>query len=308
MQKETNQPLVSVAVLTYRRQDRLFQTLSTVAEQDYPNMELLISDDAGGTQDPESIAEWLGRNAAGRFVRTVVRRNEKNLGTVAHANLAAGLCNGKYLHFLPCGDGFCRPDALSSHVRFAERSGSAVTTSQAIVGDEAFEKKYYLFPNDRRAKLLSRGDPERLFRVLCRNNIICAVATMFRKDFFSQGGFDPAYRYLEDWPAWLRLARKGAAIPCLREATVYYTLDGVSSDGGNAYASPLLAADMKLCHEKEIFPFLQRIPAWERPYLRYRYESLRADGRGLFFRYPAFVFYQKAKALLKSRIVHGREK
>lgn len=296
--------MVSVVVLTYRRQERLFQTLSTILEQDYPNIELLISDDAGGTQDSQAIAGWLERNAGGRFVRTAIRCNERNLGTVRHANLVAGLCAGKYLHFLPCGDGFCRPNALSVHVRFAEQSQSTVTTSQAIVSDEKFQQKYYLFPSRRRAELFSRKSPEWMFQTLCRNNTICAVATMFSRNFFLNGGFDLAYRYLEDWPAWLRLTREGSAIPCLREATVYYTLSGVSGKNGNAYTSPLLSTDMLLCHEKEIFPYLSQIPSWERPYLRYRYASLQTDGRNLLFRYPSFVLYQKAKNLLKNQIVH----
>jgi glycosyltransferase involved in cell wall biosynthesis len=303
MQSSEDWPLVSVVVLTYCRQERLFQTLSTVLEQDYPNMELLISDDAGGEQNPEAISDWLNRKAAGRFVRTVVRSNERNLGTVRHANLAAGLCEGEYLHFLPCGDGFCRPDALSSHVRFAERFSSLVTTSQAIVSNESFEREYYLFPSDRRAKLFSRK-PGKLFRILCRNNIICAVATLFRREFFLQGGFDPAYRFLEDWPTWLRLTREGETIPCLNEVTAFYALSGISSEGGNAYSSPRLSEDMRLCHEKEIFPFIQRIPFWERTYLRYRYASLWEDERHLLFRYPGFVLYRKAVRFLKDKIVH----
>lgn len=298
MQKIEEKPLVSVIVLTYRNQDRLFQTLSTILEQDYPNIELLISDDASGIQNSKAISDWLEQNTAKHFTRIIIRCNAHNLGTVAHANLVAGLCEGTYLHFLPCGDGFCRPDALSCHIRFAEQMGSMVTTSQAFVSDEAFKKIYYLFPSDRRANLLSRKSPKQLYQVLCKKNIICAVATMFRKDFFLRGGFDPAYRYLEDWPAWLHLTREGFAIPCLHETTVYYVLSGISSENGNAYTSPRLLADMRLCHEKEIFPFLPRIPWNERLCLRYRYAGLQTGSRHL------FALWQKVKSMLKRQILH----
>ena len=43
-QVDNNLPLISVIILTYKQQNYLFDTIKSVLEQDYPSLELILSD------------------------------------------------------------------------------------------------------------------------------------------------------------------------------------------------------------------------------------------------------------------------
>src|SRR5690349_9104242 len=77
----TNQPLVSLCVPTCNRASALRATLSTVLNQDYPNIEILISDN-GSADDTETVC----REAVSRDARVRYFRHESNIGLYENHN------------------------------------------------------------------------------------------------------------------------------------------------------------------------------------------------------------------------------
>lgn len=135
------------------------------------------------------------------------------------------------------------------------------------------ERKLYPFPGKRGRKLRSQN--WELFQTLAVSNIVSAAGTLLRKAFFTElGGFDEDYRLLEDWPAWLRLAREGYEIPLLDRVTCLYGAGGVSSQNLNAYCAPELQKDMALCYEKEILPYLDECLPKQVKRIRYGYDQV----------------------------------
>ena len=51
--------LISIIVLTYRNQSFLNETLKSILEQDYPRIELIISDDASGCFNREKVEKFI---------------------------------------------------------------------------------------------------------------------------------------------------------------------------------------------------------------------------------------------------------
>ena len=45
-----NRPLVSIVVLTYNSSDYVLETLDSIKCQDYPNLELIVSDDGSNDE------------------------------------------------------------------------------------------------------------------------------------------------------------------------------------------------------------------------------------------------------------------
>lgn len=267
-------PLVSVIVPTYRHFENLYQTLGTVVTQSYPNIELIISDDASESFPAEDIRAWLADNA-GNDIRVCIRQNRENLGTVANANLAAKEAKGELIKLLPPGDGFSSDDSLLRLVSAAEKTDARVLTSCSLVCKERFENVCYRYPLIKYDRLLTRGTAARLYSVLLYENILCAVGAIYKRAFFEEGGFDEKYRYLDDWPTWLFLLRRGERIGLLNEVTVYYMLGGISTECGTAYNSELLKDDMIRCIENEVLPYMDRIPRYKRKLMLYRYYRLR---------------------------------
>lgn len=266
-----NRPRASVVILTYQNFDGLWQTLETVARQRYGDLEVLISDDSSASFPQAELEQWQRDHP---WLRTALRRGTANAGTVRHANLAAACCSGTYIKFLPPGDGFRSEDAMEKLVERAQATRARILTSPSLVYVGDYQNVKYAFPSRHRTCLLMGLPPERLFSVLARANIISAVGTLFHRSFFEAGGFDEAYRYLDDWPTWLSALRRGERIEVLDTPTVYYGLDGVSNRRGTAFRSELLREDLIRCYEKEIFPYQSRLSPLTRWFANYHYGEL----------------------------------
>jgi len=257
---------VTVIVLTYGKFDVLERTLSSVAEQTCSAEDVIVSDDGSGKSFPPELKK--------RFPNMIFRENPRNVGTAAHMNAAAAGAESEYIKFLSAGDAFSDPEALGCLVEFAEETDAPAVTSQAAVCGADLKHKLYTFPGQRGRYLNETG--EVLFRRLAISNTVSAPGTLFRRTFFTDfGGFDESYRLLEDWPAWLRLARAGRGLPFLDRVTCLYGVGGISSEALDAYGTPKLRQDMVLCYEKEILPYLDELNAKEIRQVQFGYDQVR---------------------------------
>lgn len=84
-------PLVTIGMPAYNGAKFLSQSLDSLLEQDYPNCELIISDNCS-TDETEVIA----RRYADRFERVHYVRQEANLGAAANFNQVLGMARGTY--------------------------------------------------------------------------------------------------------------------------------------------------------------------------------------------------------------------
>lgn len=269
---------VSVIVLTYEHFSQLYSTLDTVAVQDYPDIELIISDDASGSFPREDIDSWAAAHVR-EGLRVSARQNRENMGTVAHANAAAKQARGQYIKFLSPGDGFFAPDSLRRLVSAAAAGGARVTTSCAMVCDGSFDRPCYRFPLAKYERFLTEATTEQLYTAVLAANILSAVGTLFRRDFFAGGGFDEGYRYLDDWPTWLEILGKGERICFYDAVTAFYMLGGVSSRAGTAFDAPLLRNDMIKCLEEKVLPQIGRLTWRQRQITMCRYYQLSRPDR-----------------------------
>lgn len=262
---------VAVIVLTYGDYSGLKRTITSILKQSCPIQTIILTDDGSENPFPEDIVTML-REAP---CQVVIRQGTENLGTTAHMNLVANMCDNTFLKFIASGDAFSDEDALGAMVLFAQETGATVISSNALVCSPDLTHQYYKFPGSARGTALQNEGME-LFRVLAKANIISAAGALFHRDFFGvMGGFDSRYRLLEDWPTWLRLARTGYAIPFLDRVTCLYALGGISSQSGNAFCSEKLRADMLCCYEHEILPELKNFSKIDGRLIRYHYEMLK---------------------------------
>lgn len=294
-----------VVVLTYGSFDRLERTLRSVAEQDCLIGTLVLSDDGSGKPFPCAalkLLETLLQKA--RLARLIVRANTENQGTVSHLNTTAALCTGEYIKFLSCGDAFDAPSSLRTLVAFGRKHGAPIVSSAVMVCDETLARPLYPYPQKGRVRLLQKK-AEQVFPSLCVQNILSAVGCLFHRDFFTvYGGFDTAYRLLEDWPVWLRLTREGVDIPVLSGVICRYGVGGVSSQSGNAYLSAALRQDMLLCYRKEILPYCDRLGFIKKHMVGYYYHRLLWNGSWrLWLRYPYMQLLFCSKATLKNILI-----
>lgn len=85
--------LVSVIIPTYNRPDYLRAAIESACHQTYPNLEIIVSDDAS-QQNPQAIVDSFGDP------RLRLRRNPTNLGVGLNTTHAAAEACGDYIAFL----------------------------------------------------------------------------------------------------------------------------------------------------------------------------------------------------------------
>lgn len=107
-------PLVTVGVPVYKRLDFVAQAIRSVAAQDYPNIELIVSDNG---PNGEQVAAIARANYPRPFV---FRQNQTSAPIVAHFNQLVNAASGHY-YILLCDDDEIAPNYVSAMVRMMEQ-------------------------------------------------------------------------------------------------------------------------------------------------------------------------------------------
>jgi glycosyltransferase involved in cell wall biosynthesis len=112
---------VSVIIPTYNRATRIERTLTSVLDQDYPKIEIIVVDD-GSTDSTESVIKSVaGRNGdAGKQIRYIQQENQ---GACVARNRGMMLATGAYLMFLDSDD-LIKRTKLSTQVSLIEGNNS----------------------------------------------------------------------------------------------------------------------------------------------------------------------------------------
>lgn len=101
-------PLVTVMIPTYGQAQLLHRAVDSALAQDYPNLEVIIADDASPDETPLVAARY----ESDRRVR--IHRNVQNLGRVGnYRNTLQNLALGEYVLNLDGDDWLCDPTFLS---------------------------------------------------------------------------------------------------------------------------------------------------------------------------------------------------
>ena len=90
-----NDPLVSVAIITYNQADIIHETLPETINQQYSNLEVIIADDGSTDGTAQIILEYAGKYPD----RVIPVLSNRNNGITINSNQALEACHGKYVAF-----------------------------------------------------------------------------------------------------------------------------------------------------------------------------------------------------------------
>src|SRR5882762_9283299 len=187
-------PLVSAIVLCYNQAQYVVECLEAVKAQNYPNLELIINDDASKDNSVAVIEEWLAKNTIPHHFL----KNAANQGICRSLNNTLKIAKGKYISGIAADDVWL-PGKLLTQVELMEglpdRVG--VVYSDALQMDE----KSNLLPDKfihthRRFESMPMGD---LHNVLWEGNFIPALTTLIRRECFDRVGVYDENLFYEDW-------------------------------------------------------------------------------------------------------------
>lgn len=257
-------PTISLIVLAYNNSQYIRGMLDSIINQDYREIELVVSDDGSKDFSPQAIEAYVARSAPARFVNTRVNRNPANLGIVKNVETALKLCSGKYVMTLAADDELYSNDTISRLVSEFEKfdDGVGVLVSQSVMCEEDLRVTDKLFTASRFAEIINSGDLSLLFSELSLQCFIAAPSVVFRRSSLGAiGTLADKYAMIEDWPAYLRLARAGVRFKYRDILSIKHREGGISHGNSNNTFSAYkkYRRDFITLYENEIIPYLSAV-------------------------------------------------
>lgn len=225
--------LISVVIPAYNRERSISRAISAVLAQTYPNIEIVVVDDASADGTAAAVAA-IGHPK----VRLV--RHDRNRGAAAARNTGVAEARGAFIAFQDSDDDWL-PEKLArqaAHLASLPDDYVATFCTKIDYGCDA-ERNYgprlvCCMPDPRED--IRSGD---LHRRLMWGNIIGPQTVLIeRAAFLAAGGMDEKLRNNEDWDFFIRLSERGR-IGFLDDplALVLISEDGISRKNRSSAAS-----------------------------------------------------------------------
>lgn len=294
---EESKKLLSFCILTYRNFDGIFDTLDSLFIQDYPCIELIISDDGSPNYEEhiDGIMQYVEQHKSENIVDVRYNRMNPNVGTVKHINAVFKMAKGAYIKDLGADDVLNCPDALTKYVSFLENSDYEICFARMRGVRPDGQYVYHLASCEDDYDLLRSLSVEQTLNRLFARNFLPAPAWCAKRTLFTKYGYySEVTKLIEDYPYWIHLCRQGVRFGYIDDRLIDYRLNGVSSGG---FYSEKFMDDMVSIYENCIFPYDKRFGI-----LQPLYNQLKRMGLNTYYakaRWDKYTIGQKVGAYLK---------
>ena len=192
---QSNPPLVSVVIPCYNHENFVQDSIQSVIDQTYQNIELIIIDDCSKDGSVEKIQEMIPA-CKERFVRFEFR-SRPNKGLSATLNEALEWCEGEYYSAI-ASDDIMLPEKTKLQVEFLKENKNIsavfggielIDNNNVKISERVKQSKQYSFKN-----------------IILHQHDLPAPTQMIRlKTLKEMGGYDRNI-IIEDWYIWLKLS------------------------------------------------------------------------------------------------------
>lgn len=219
---------ISVIISTYNSSRFILETLESIRNQSWSDIELIITDDYSTDNTLDICRKWIETNA-NRFCSFHLLTTERNTGISANANRGLKVATGEWVKFLGADDTLL-PDCISDNIIYVKNNPEVtVLFSKINIYRNDFSEENYLLtiPNQEimpESILWPVRTAESQYRMLLVTDRIDFSPSIFiSRDILNEiGGFDERFRILEDYPLWLNLTRAGHKLFFMDKKTVNY--------------------------------------------------------------------------------------
>lgn len=198
----SNSPLVSIIAVCYNHEKFVVETLDSILDQTYANIQLIIMDDCSSDNSVQVIKDWIKI----KNVECVFIPHQKNWGLCKTLNEALTYVDGEYYQVISCDDILMLDKITKQMLVFEKQPDIAVVSSNVIKidpdGNILDESKH----NSNYASGIRKSS--NLFKTLLEKNIIEAPTALIKKDCIPNGKVYNENLIFEDWDLWLKLALK----------------------------------------------------------------------------------------------------
>lgn len=197
--------IVSVITPVYNVEKFIGETIESVMNQNYKDVELVLVDDCSSDRSAEIIKEYQKR-----FPNIVYHRQERNQGAAVARNTALNIAKGRYVAFLDSDDQWCN-NKLIRQLEFMKSNNAAISCTAM----DTFDENGNLIGNVREVNQIID------YRFLLHNTMIATSTVIVDRNL--TGDFQmPLRRGGQDYATWLMLMRNGVVCYGLNEVLSHY--------------------------------------------------------------------------------------
>ena len=231
MQKQINGPLVTVIVITYNSSSYIIETLESIKNQTYSNIEIVITDDFSTDSTVSIIKNWIETNKKKLNVVKLVESSE-NTGTPENSNRGLKHAAGQWIK-TTSGDDTLEIDCIEKFVNFIKNNQCDIVFSKVNQLKEGIKIKHETNYN-----FFSLGPKEQFRKILSNDSYLFTPGVFLKKDLISKiDGYDTKYKIIEDLPFWIKLGKNNIKFFLLDDHLVNYRIneDSISQSNLNRF-------------------------------------------------------------------------
>ena len=196
VEQNIEEPLVSVIIPVYNREDYIGEAIESVLNQTYKNFELIIVND-GSTDNTENIVKGYAEKD-----KRIKYFYQENQGAYSARNKGIEESNGEFISFLDSDDKYF-PYALEKMVYLFQTLPENVKLIYGNFINEIEGQKEKIY-----REIVEPAPKPVLFHQFLIGNPILPTTSMVRKDVFEEIGLFDDKRMVEDYNFWTKLILK----------------------------------------------------------------------------------------------------
>lgn len=178
--------LVSVIMPTYNSAKTIADSVFSIVNQTYEDLELIIIDDCSRDNTVDIIKKEFNDN------RIIVKRLSLNSGAGIARNEGIKLAKGRFIAFCDSDDRWLQ-DKLVKQIGFMKKHDVSLTYTSYFICDEQGNKTHKV-----------QAIPELNYNILLKNNYMGCLTVVYDSKKLGKYFF-PEYRKRQDWALWLIL-------------------------------------------------------------------------------------------------------
>lgn len=206
--KENSLDLVSIGVPYYNAEKYIIQTLDSIKNQTYSNIELILANDCSTDNSQTIVDDWLSVNTR-RFSNVIQIIHPENKGLAYSCKALQNASSGLFFSKLDSDD-IILPDKIAAQVKCltANREVAMVYSNTELIDSKGTLLEEDYFERQNFATVTNSIGPSGLvFRELLIEDFIPNPSVLIKKSVLEEtGGYDETL-FNEDWDLWLRISK-----------------------------------------------------------------------------------------------------
>ena len=218
----TDYPLVTIIAICHNHKPYVAETLDSIRNQSYPNIQCIIVNNLADDGCKEVIENWLEKHQ----YDALFIQNETPLSLPKNLNMALKHTKGKYFQAISCDDVLYN-NKIESQINLFENSNenvSCVYSDMKLINSQGGTLNTTIFQRYGQDDFDIIQTEEGLKKMLGYRCIIPAPSILLKTAVIKNlGGYDVQYD-AEDWPLYFKLLRYGYGFKGFKSPLVKYRI------------------------------------------------------------------------------------